>query len=52
MAVAQGRARAEARGLSTQELEDRLATDLGVDEQGSQVHDFDPRQFKGALTKP
>ena len=37
---------AQARGLSTQELEDRLAPDLGLDEQGSLVLDFGPRQFK------
>ncbi|ARU04871.1 hypothetical protein CCO03_09440 [Comamonas serinivorans] len=37
---------AEARGLSTEELEDRLAPDLGLDERGSLVLDFGPRQFK------
>ena len=37
---------AEARGLSIQELEDRLAPDLGLDAQGSLVLDFGPRQFK------
>lgn len=37
---------AEARGLSTEELEDRLAPDLGLDEQGSLRLDFGPRAFK------
>jgi hypothetical protein len=37
---------AEARGLSTEELEDRLAPDVGLDERGSLVLDFGPRQFK------
>ena len=37
---------AEARGFSTEELEDRLAPDLGLDESGSLVLDFGPRQFK------
>lgn len=37
---------AEARGLSTEELEDRLAPDLGLDEQGTLVLDFGPRAFK------
>lgn len=37
---------AEARGLSTEELEDRLAPDLGLDEQGTLVLDFGPRRFK------
>ncbi len=37
---------AEARGLSTDELEDRLAPDLGLDEQGTALLDFGPRQFR------
>jgi predicted DNA-binding WGR domain protein len=37
---------AEARDLSPEELEDRLAPDLGLDEQGSLVLDFGPRQFR------
>ena len=37
---------AEARGLSTEELEDRLAPDLGLDEQGTMVLDFGTRAFK------
>ncbi|SJZ55625.1 WGR domain-containing protein, predicted DNA-binding domain in MolR [Trichlorobacter thiogenes] len=37
---------AEARGLTSEELEDRLAPDLGLDESGSLVLDFGPRQFK------
>jgi predicted DNA-binding WGR domain protein len=37
---------AEARGLSAEELEDRLAPDLGLDEHGSMVLDFGPRAYK------
>ena len=37
---------AEARGLSTEELEDRLAPDLGLDEVGTLLLDFGPRQFR------
>lgn len=37
---------AEARGLSTEELEDRLAPDLGLDAQGTMRLDFGPRAFK------
>lgn len=37
---------AEARGLSTEELEDRLAPDLGLDEQGTLVLQFGARAFK------
>ncbi len=37
---------AEARGLSREELEDRLAPDLGLDDDGSMVLDFGPRQFR------
>jgi predicted DNA-binding WGR domain protein len=37
---------ADARGLSTEELEDRLAPDLGLDEQGTMRLDFGPRAFK------
>ncbi|MDM5178370.1 DUF4132 domain-containing protein [Massilia sp. DJPM01] len=37
---------AEARGLASDELEDRLAPDLGLDEQGALLLDFGPRQFR------
>jgi predicted DNA-binding WGR domain protein len=37
---------AEARELTTEELEDRLAPDLGLDENGSVLLDFGPRQFR------
>lgn len=37
---------AEARGLTQEELEDRLAPDLGLDDTGSLVLDFGPRAFK------
>ncbi|NHQ84747.1 DUF4132 domain-containing protein [Iodobacter sp. HSC-16F04] len=37
---------AEARELSTEELEDRLAPDLGLDEHGTLLLDFGPRQFR------
>ena len=37
---------AEARGLSPEELEDRLAPDLGLDDQGSMLLDFGPRAYK------
>ncbi|MBX3251289.1 MAG: DUF4132 domain-containing protein, partial [Myxococcales bacterium] len=37
---------AEARGLSPLELADRLVPDLGLDEDGSLVLDFGPRQFR------
>uniref|UniRef100_UPI00198120A8 DUF4132 domain-containing protein n=1 Tax=Burkholderia sp. Ac-20379 TaxID=2703900 RepID=UPI00198120A8 len=37
---------AQARGLSAEELEDRLAPDLGLDEQGALRLDFGPRAFK------
>ncbi|NHZ88574.1 DUF4132 domain-containing protein [Massilia sp. CCM 8733] len=36
---------AEARELTTEELEDRLAPDLGLDEQGTLLLDFGPRRF-------
>lgn len=36
---------AEQRNLSVAELEDRLAPDLGLDENGSLLLDFGPRQF-------
>jgi len=36
---------AEARGLTTEELEDRLAPDLGLDERGTLRLDFGPRAF-------
>ncbi|MBL8300055.1 MAG: DUF4132 domain-containing protein [Rhodanobacteraceae bacterium] len=37
---------ATARDLSTEELEDRLAPDLGLDESGTLLLDFGPRQFR------
>jgi predicted DNA-binding WGR domain protein len=37
---------AEARSLSTEELEDRLAPDLGLDDVGTLLLDFGPRQFR------
>ncbi|MCQ4164040.1 DUF4132 domain-containing protein [Tahibacter harae] len=37
---------AQARGLSAEELEDRLAPDLGLDESGILILDFGPRQFR------
>ncbi|HEY9096254.1 MAG TPA: DUF4132 domain-containing protein, partial [Hydrogenophaga sp.] len=40
---------AQARGLSTEELEDRLAPDLGLDERGTLVLDFGPRAFRVAF---
>lgn len=40
---------AEARGLTTEELEDRLAPDLGLDERGTLVLDFGPRVFRVAF---
>ncbi|UOD30603.1 DUF4132 domain-containing protein [Massilia violaceinigra] len=36
---------AEARNLTSEELEDRLAPDLGLDEAGTLVLDFGPRRF-------
>lgn len=36
---------AEARGLTTEELADRLVPDLGLDENGTMVLDFGPRKF-------
>ncbi|KWF15380.1 WGR and DUF4132 domain-containing protein [Burkholderia ubonensis] len=37
---------ADARGLSPEELEDRLAPDLGLDAQGTMLLDFGPRAFR------
>ncbi|NHZ97292.1 DUF4132 domain-containing protein [Massilia sp. CCM 8734] len=37
---------AEARNLSTDELEDRLTPDLGLDDDGALLLDFGPRQFR------
>ncbi|PAJ81567.1 WGR and DUF4132 domain-containing protein [Burkholderia ubonensis] len=37
---------ADARGLSSEELEDRLAPDLGLDAQGTMLLDFGPRAFQ------
>ncbi|NHZ63715.1 DUF4132 domain-containing protein [Massilia genomosp. 1] len=36
---------ADLRGLTREELQDRLAPDLGLDEQGTLLLDFGPRQF-------
>jgi predicted DNA-binding WGR domain protein len=36
---------AKARGLSRDELDDLIVPDLGLDERGSRVFDFGPRQF-------
>jgi predicted DNA-binding WGR domain protein len=38
------------RGLSRAELEDRIVPDLGLDERGSRVFDFGPRQFRVVLS--
>ena len=40
---------AEDRGLTRDELEDRIVADCGLDERGSRVFDFGPRQFKFRL---
>lgn len=37
---------AQARNLTTEELEDRLAPDLGLDQHGTLVLDFGPRYFR------
>ena len=37
---------AEARGLTSEELADRLVPDLGLDEDGTLTLDFGPRQFR------
>ena len=37
---------AQARGFTTEELEDRLAPDLGLDEHGTMLLDFGPRSFR------
>ncbi|MGC4120026.1 MAG: DUF4132 domain-containing protein [Myxococcales bacterium] len=37
---------AETRGLTREELEDRLAPDLGLDDDGSMALDFGPRAFR------
>ncbi|WP_167075013.1 WGR and DUF4132 domain-containing protein [Massilia aquatica] len=37
---------ADARGLGVEELEDRLAPDLGLDDDGTLLLDFGPRQFR------
>jgi len=36
---------AEARGLTAEELEDRMAPDLGLEQDGTMVLDFGPRRF-------
>jgi predicted DNA-binding WGR domain protein len=40
---------ADARGLSPEELEDRTAPDLGLDENGSMHFDFGPRAFRAGF---
>lgn len=40
---------AQARGLSREQLADRIVPDCGLDEKGSRVFDFGPRQFKFVL---
>ncbi len=40
---------AESRGLSPDELEDRTAPDLGLDENGSMLFDFGPRAFRAGF---
>ncbi|MBN8609033.1 MAG: DUF4132 domain-containing protein [Deltaproteobacteria bacterium] len=40
---------ADARGLSPEELEDRTAPDLGLDESGSMHFDFGPRAFRAGF---
>jgi predicted DNA-binding WGR domain protein len=40
---------AQARGLSREQLADRIVPDCGLDEHGSRVFDFGPRQFKFVL---
>ncbi len=41
---------AKDKGLSREELEDRIVPDLDLDEKGSRVFDFGPRQFRVALS--
>ncbi len=46
---------AQARGLTREQLADRIVPDCGLDEMGGRVFDFGPRQFKfvlGAEMKP
>lgn len=40
---------ASARGMTREELADRIVPDCGLDETGSRVFDFGPRQFKVVL---
>jgi hypothetical protein len=40
---------AEDRGLTREQLEDRIVPDLGLDERGGRTLDFGPRQFRTAL---
>jgi hypothetical protein len=40
---------AKARGLTAEELEDRIVPDLGLDEKGGRTFDFGPRKFILAL---
>ena len=46
---------AQARGLTREQLADRIVPDCGLDEMGGRIFDFGPRQFKfvlGAEMKP
>jgi hypothetical protein len=40
---------AQSRGLTREQLADRIVPDCGLDERGSRVFDFGPRQFKFVL---
>lgn len=40
---------AQSRGMSKNELEDRIIPDCGLDDKGQRIFDFGPRQFKFAL---
>lgn len=40
---------AESRGLTTEELEDRIAPDLGLERDGTMVLDFGPRRFRAGF---
>lgn len=42
---------AESRGLSTEELEDRMAPDLGLGQDGTMVLDFGPRRFRAGFNE-
>lgn len=40
---------AQSRGLTREQLADRIVPDCGLDERGSRIFDFGPRQFRFAL---